>query len=290
MDVQMKFLMLFLIFGLPAWSKWTVSTYNIRNFDKDYSSGATNIHELSRIIKEVKSDVMAFQEVVNKSAFVELMKKNLPDHLNVISNCGGFGKQHLALVYDTKKFEYLTHSEALELSGSEGKCSNLRPALFVTLKLKMTGDKYTFGVVHLKAGSSASAMEQRWQQYKKIQKLTETFQNHQVILLGDFNTTGHLSKDEDFRQFYGMLKVLGMTTTSEQLNCTNYWTGLPAGNDFIPSILDHIVIQDKNLTKVQSVKSLTHCAQLECRPATLEELGLSFKSVSDHCPVKVTLD
>ena len=105
----MKFFMLFLIFGLPAWSKWTVATYNIRNFDKDYSSGATNINELSRILKEFKSDVMAFQEVVNKNAFLELMKKNLPDHLNVISNCGGFGKQHLALVYDTKKFEYLCY-------------------------------------------------------------------------------------------------------------------------------------------------------------------------------------
>jgi endonuclease/exonuclease/phosphatase family metal-dependent hydrolase len=131
-------------------------------------------------------------------------------------------------------------------------------------------------------------MEQRWLQYRKIQKLSESFANHHLILLGDFNSTGVLSKNEDFQQFYSMLKGLKMTTTSEKLSCTNYWEGFPAGNDFIPSILDHILIQDRNLEKVYSVKSFTHCAQLECRPGTMEELGLSFKSVSDHCPVKVS--
>jgi len=283
----MKFILLFLIFSIQGWSKWSVSSYNIRNFDKDYNAGPTNIAELSRLIKEVKSDVMAFQEVVNKNAFLELIKKNLPNYSYLLSSCGGFGKQHLALIYDPKKFEYITHSEDLSVSGGGEKCGNLRPALFVTLKNKDTGTKQTFGIVHLKAGSSTSAMEQRWQQYKRMETLSKNFLNHDLILLGDFNTTGYISENEDFKNFDGMTKNLNMRSTSENLNCTNYWEGLSDDNEYQSSILDHIIIQDKYHSKVESVKSLAHCSILECHSATLEELGLSFETVSDHCPIKV---
>ena len=61
MDVCMKFsLLLILLLSTPGWAKWSVSTFNIRNFDKDFRQGRTDLEELARILKDVKSDVMAF--------------------------------------------------------------------------------------------------------------------------------------------------------------------------------------------------------------------------------------
>ena len=287
MDVYMKFAIIFFFLSLPGWAKWSVSTYNIRNFDNDGGAGRTDLVLLGKILHDVQSDVMGFQEIVNKDAFGKLVKANLNGYEYKLSSCGGFGKQHLAIVYDPKTFEYVRHFEDLSFSGEENKCGSLRPAFLVTLKEKSTGKVYTFGALHLKAGSDARAFEQRWKQYLKLEKLGRSHEMENLILLGDFNTTGYNIKDQDFQKFENFISSSQMRTMTETLGCTNYWRGKLGGEEYQSSVLDHILVQDKNLSSVSSVKLGAHCAELDCRPATPAELGPSYQVVSDHCPIQV---
>ena len=232
---------------------------------------------------------MAFNEVVNKSAFTSLLKTNLPEYEYTLSSCGGFGKQHLALAYNPKAFKFISQTEDFSFSGPGTKCGSLRPVLLVSLKHLESEQVFTFGVVHLKAGSNSSAMAQRWEQYLKLEKLTTAYKGKNLVLIGDFNTTGYNKKDEDFIKFDEILRVSGFRTSAEDLNCTSYWNG---GNqepdaEHISSVLDHIIVQDELYSSLDDVKVGAHCARLSCRPAKAEQLGLSYQSVSDHCPVQV---
>lgn len=283
----MKFAFLFLLLSFPGWAKWSVTTYNIRNFDNDPRSVPTNLVELAKIIQEVKSDVMVFEEVINFKAFDLLIKKNLPGYAYKLSSCGGFGKQHLAIVYNPKTFDFLKQEEDLAYSGSSG-CGSLRPLFLVTLKNKSTATEFTFAAAHLKAGGNDRAMTQRWKQYDMLEKLAVKYDKKNLIILGDLNTTGYNIKDKDFVRFEEFMNDSKMRTMTETIGCTNYWTGTQGGEEHQSSILDHIVIHDKNVSSVESVKVGAHCARTDCRPATPEELGLSYQSVSDHCPVQVT--
>src|SRR5690606_14481256 len=187
MDVCMKFsfIIAFLI-SLPAWAKWSVSTYNIRNFDNDFQAGRTNLVELGKIIQDVKSDVMVFEEVGNIKAFNSLVQKELPGFSSVISNCGGTGRQHLSVTYDTKTFEYVEKVEDMTFSSNGKNCGSLRPVLLVSLKNKKTKTVYTFGAVHLKAGSGSKAFQKRWEQYGLLKKLAKQYASKNLIFLGDF--------------------------------------------------------------------------------------------------------
>ncbi|WP_408097827.1 endonuclease/exonuclease/phosphatase family protein [Peredibacter sp. HCB2-198] len=286
----MKFsFLLILLLSSHAWAKWSVSTYNIRNFDKDSGAGQTNVAELGKIIKSVQSDVMAFEEVVNRTAFDSLIKQNLPGYAYQMSNCGGFGKQNLAVVYNPKVFEFMSTVEDLSFSGSNNNsCGSLRPALLVTLMHIASKKIYTFGAVHLKAGGDNRAMSQRWKQYQNLAGLVKKYAAQNLILLGDFNTTGYNIQDQDYQRFEDMLSGAGVRTMSENIGCTNYWKGTLGGAEFQSSVLDHIVLQDKNLSQVMNVRVGAHCAMMDCRPATPQDLGVSYQSVSDHCPVQVT--
>jgi endonuclease/exonuclease/phosphatase family metal-dependent hydrolase len=285
--VKNLFLISFFICS-QACAGWTVSSYNIRNFDKDQEAGQTNLKELGKLIQSFKSDVMTFVEVVNLEAFKDLIKTNLPDHMIVNSTCGGFGKQKLAIVYNAKIFKFVDQTEDMTFSGSTGNCGSLRPVLLVTLEKKLSKEKFVFGAVHLKAGGAEMAMRQRWGQYQLLAKLSEQYKNQNLILMGDFNTTGYNIKNEDFSQFEKLLSSSSLHTMSENLGCTSYWVGTLGNGQHQSSILDHIVLKDELKQQVQDILVGSHCAKLDCKDATPEELGVSYQAVSDHCPIQVT--
>ena len=277
----------FLAVSSQAWAGWTVSTYNIRNFDRDQREGNTNIPLLQTIIKSVQSDVMAFEEVVNTKAFKSLMDSVLPGYKYEISTCGGGGKQNIAIAYNPKVFTFKSKAEDLSFSDSTGKCGSLRPMFSVTLTGKDRKD-YTFAGVHLKAGGRQDAMERRWEQYEKLESLMAKFKGDNIIILGDFNSTGYTPKDEDYTKFTSFLNNSGMRTMSENLGCTNYWTGTLGNGLYEASVIDHVVIQDKLTSQVSDVRVGSHCEKFACRPMAVNDLGATYQNVSDHCPVQVT--
>lgn len=283
------FLTVSLLFISQAWAKWSVTSYNIRNFDKNYGN-ATDVVELGKIIKSFKSEVMGFVEVVNLDAFKTLVKKNLPGYKIQHSTCGGGGKQKLALAFDPKVFSFVSMEEDLRFSNLEQPtyCGGLRPVLLVTLQHKKDKKLYVFALAHLKAGGGNDAMETRWEQYEKLEKLVASYENQQFILMGDLNTTGYNIKDKDYVHFQSFLNSSDMTTMSEDLGCTSYWEGTERNGHHQPSILDHIVIRDSFVKSVEKVNLGSHCAAMDCRPSIPWELGRSYEAVSDHCPVQVT--
>lgn len=285
---ELKFSLIFLLLCTQAWGKWSVSTFNIRNFDRDQTAGQTNLVELEKIIKSVQSDVMAFEEVVNIPAFENLIKKVLPQYLVEISSCGGMGSQHLALVYNPKVFSFKSKSEDLSFTGTENACGNLRPLFLVTLNQLATHQDYIFGVVHLKAGGDQNAMSRRWYQYAKLGAMTRKLKNKNFVILGDFNSTGYNIRNDDYVQFETFISSASMKTMSENIGCTNYWTGSLGNGLHESSVIDHIVIPDHLTKTVERAVVGSHCAQMACRPATPQDLGVSYAAVSDHCPVQVT--
>lgn len=286
----MKFLLvLSLLVSSSTWAKWSVSIFNIRNFDQDMRSNVrTDLVELAKIVKSVKSDAMGFVEVVNAEALKTFMNKNLPDYKYTISSCGGFGKQKLALAYNPKVFELITAQEDFSFSGSAG-CGSLRPVYLVTLKKMDTNEPVIFALAHLKAGGNEGAYSQRWIQYKKLAALANTYKGKNLIVLGDLNTTGYTVKDRDYSKFVDFLVAADFKTTSEDISCSSYWSG---GQGFVknyqPSILDHIVVPSTLNETIIETRVGSHCEKVACRPATPDQLGKSFKSVSDHCPIQVT--
>jgi endonuclease/exonuclease/phosphatase family metal-dependent hydrolase len=289
MDVIMKiFALLSLLLVSHAWGGWSVSSYNIRNFDHDRDAGQTNLNELGKTIREFKSDVMTFIEVVNLEAFQSVIKQNLPGYQVANSKCGGFGKQKLAIAFDTKIFTYVGQLEDLTFSGSALKCGSLRPVLLVTLQHKTTKEKYMFGAIHLKAGGGDQAMQQRWTQYELLTKLAKQYKLEKLVLMGDFNTTGYNLKNEDFDKFEKFLTSSSLSTMSENLGCTSYWEGTLGTGRHQSSILDHIVLNDGLKATVKDAFVGSHCAKLDCKDATPDELGVSYQAVSDHCPLQVT--
>jgi endonuclease/exonuclease/phosphatase family metal-dependent hydrolase len=219
------FLFLSLLLGSHAWAGWSVSSYNIRNFDNDPTAGQTNINELGKIIQTFKSDVMTFIEVVNLPAFKSVISSNLPDYEIRSSICGGFGKQKLAIIFDTKVFKFIEQTEDVTFSSSTNTCGSLRPVLLVTLERKADKKTFVFAGVHLKAGGAETAMQQRWTQYSLLAKLAKQYTSKNFIMMGDFNTTGYNLRDEDYDHFAANLKAASLQTMSENLACTAYWEG-----------------------------------------------------------------
>lgn len=285
----MKIILLFsLLLGSQAWAGWSVSQYNIRNFNKDPGAGETDLVQLGKNLKSFKSDVMSFVEVVNADAFRTLIQTNLPGYQVQISNCGGFGKQKLAVAYNPKVFKFISSAEDLNFSGSTGKCASLRPAFLVTLEHVATKKAYVFAALHLKAGGAEAAMRTRWTQYQLLAKLATVYSNQNLIMLGDLNTTGYNIKDADFDSFQSLLSVSKMTTASQNLHCTSYWEGTLGNGLHQSSILDHIVVKNSMAKEVVNVQVGAHCAKLNCADATPEDLGIDYQHVSDHCPIQVT--
>jgi endonuclease/exonuclease/phosphatase family metal-dependent hydrolase len=288
MDVFIKiFLLLSLFLSAQAWAGWSITSYNIRNFDHDPEAGQTNLTELGKIVQEFKSDVMTFVEVVNLPAFKKVIAENLPGYTVTSSSCGGFGNQKLAIVFDPKVFKFISSMEDMTFSGPKSTCGDLRPAFLVTLEHKTTNDTYVFAALHLKAGGSESAMQARWAQYELLGKLAKKYKSGNLIMLGDLNTTGYSIQDEDFAHFDHFLTSAASKTISENLTCTAYWAGNLSTGQHQSSILDHIVLKNEMYDEVKEIYFGSHCAKLDCNAATPSELGLSYKTVSDHCPIQV---
>lgn len=286
--MKILFFFLSLLLGSQAWAGWSVSSYNIRNFDHDPEAGQTNLIELASTIKAFQSDVMTFVEVVNLDAFKQVIKKNLPGHIVTNSTCGGFGKQKLAIVYNPKVFKFISSAEDLTFSGTTSSCGSLRPVFLVTLEHKVNKQTYVFAAVHLKAGGEESAMRQRWTQYELLAKLVKEYKSKNLVMMGDFNTTGYNIRNEDFTQFEKLLNGSALSTMSANLSCTSYWEGTLGTGQHQSSLLDHIILEKDLVDSVDEVYIGAHCAALDCKDATPEELGVSYQTVSDHCPIQVT--
>lgn len=292
----MKLLLaLSLMLSLSAWAGLKVGTYNIRNFDYDVREDIqTNKPELAQILLSLKFDLLGVNEINNGEELASFIKSKMPSYQVVLSNCGGRGGQSLGFIYNSKKIRLIEFTEELGITNPEGQptCNgSSRPmgvGKFENLETKEVFYSYQ---VHLKAGDNADAQEKRALQYEFIKnylKSAEAAGKENYVVMGDFNTTGYLSRDQDYKKFTAMLNANKLTNLTAQLGCSAYWWGATDDNTEIPSQLDHIVMSAGYLSLKGSTPKAQlhgHCKKVTCRPASSDSLGVSYQEVSDHCPM-----
>ncbi|WP_408096750.1 endonuclease/exonuclease/phosphatase family protein [Peredibacter sp. HCB2-198] len=275
----------------------TIGAYNIRNFDYDERYRiTTNKPELAGIIKNLNVDVLSVEEIHDTAKWDEFVAKSLPGFDTEVTRCGGDHGQRLGFLYNKSTVEMLAFNEDLSVSnpGGPGTCdSGSRPMAIALFQVKATKQRF-FGItLHLKSGNQGSSMMKRQKQYdiikKTIQELKSKTGVQDFYFAGDLNTTEYGNKGADFTQLSRVVKDLGMVNLTDRVGCTAYWWGGTDDGVENPTTLDH-VIATPGLIKGQP-KPLVygHCAKVQCRQARVQDLGVSYEGVSDHCPITATI-
>jgi endonuclease/exonuclease/phosphatase family metal-dependent hydrolase len=287
-----------LLTSLSANAALTIGAYNIRNFDYDVRYRIkTNKVELATLIKGLNVDVLSVEEINNSAEFEKFVETKLPGYGVEISRCGGEHGQHLGFIYNKTKVDLLSFNEDLSISepGRPGACdSGSRPMAIGLFQAKTSKQRFYGMTVHLKSGSEASSRNKRTKQYQIIKKIiTELKTNSGVkdfYVAGDFNTTEYLSRGTDYKELTTVVKGLGMEDLASNLKCSAYWWGGSDDGIEDPSLLDHLLVTP-GLVKMGNPKVQVggHCEKVSCRQASLKDLGVSYESVSDHCPVTATI-
>ncbi len=290
-----SFLSLLVLFtSLSATAAITIGTYNIRNFDYDERYRIhTNKVELASQLKSMNADVLSVEEINNTQAFESFVATKLSGYDTELSRCGGEHGQHVGFIYKKSSIELLAFNEDLRISapGSQGSCnSGSRPMAIGLFKIRSTGQKFYGMTVHLKSGSQSSSIQKRKKQYEIIQSTINELYSKTGIkdfyVAGDFNTTEYINRGSDYSNLNKIVRNLGMVDFASNLKCTAYWWGGSDDGIETPSILDHLIVTP-GLLKTSSPRAVLggHCQKVSCREVPVGQLGVSYESVSDHCPV-----
>ena len=82
---------------------------------------------------------------------------------------------------------------------------------------------------------------------------------------------------------------LGMIDLASDLKCSAYWWGGSDDNIEDPTLLDHVIVTPGLRTNSNKAVASGHCQKVSCRQSSVTDLGISYESVSDHCPLTVTV-
>ena len=292
-NIRLSIILFFVLFTIQV-NALTLATYNIRNFDYDhFEDVATNKEELSKVINGLKADLISVQEVINLDAFKTFVEQYLPLYDYILTKCGGAGHQRLGFVYKRSKFQIKKFDEQ-KVGGKDGCHKGLRPAAIGTFKITGSTKTITAITLHLKAGGQQRNANIRLEQYKLISTLIRNLKSKglsNIIAFGDFNTTDYIFRNQNYDRFINFVDDNSMRDFSSNLTCTSYWWGGIEDDIQYPSLLDHILVTKEFLREFKyfKVNAKAHCQKVLCSEASAEELGMTFKEVSDHCPVVVKL-
>lgn len=286
-----------LAFAAASQAGITIGAYNIRNFDYDQRYKiTTNKVELSTTLKSLNADVLSVEEINNTEAWDKFVATKMTGYDTEVSRCGGDHGQHLGFLWNKNTVEMLKFDEEIAMSnpGKPGTCdSGSRPAAVALFKIKATGQQF-FGItLHLKSGNDAGSVQKRGKQYQILALIINTLKQKTGVkdyyFAGDLNTTEYVNRGADYVQLNQVVKSLGMVDVTSNLKCTAYyWGGTDDGIE-TPSMLDHIVVTPGLSRGAPRVQAHTHCAKVSCREVPIRELGISYESVSDHCPITATM-
>lgn len=295
----MKFTVVWIFALLSAnlWAQITIGAYNIRNFDYDQRYHiATNKNELSLLLRSLNVDVLSVEEINNTARWHEFVAMSMPGYGTAVSQCGGDHGQHLGFLFNTRKVELLGFSEDLSISapGGQGGCnSGSRPLAIGLFQIKATKQKFFGLTAHLKSGSDSSALAKREKQYQVIKRIINDLRNSTGVqdfyLAGDLNTTEYIRRGNDYKQLNKVVAELGMVNLTANLGCSAYWWGGTDDGIENPTLLDHIIATPGLIKTRVNTQVHAHCRAVSCRQVPQSQLGISYASVSDHCPVTANI-
>jgi endonuclease/exonuclease/phosphatase family metal-dependent hydrolase len=275
----------------------TIGAYNIRNFDYDDRYRIrTNKTELHTILKSLNADVLSVEEINNTAEFEKFIAAKMPGYDTALSRCGGAHGQKLGFIFNTSKIELLSFNEDLSITepGTAGSCdAGTRPLAIGLFQIKATKQKFYGITAHLKSGSDAQSRAKRFKQYEIMKKVVQDLRSKSGIkdffIAGDLNTTDYVTRGGDYTALTKVVSDLGMKNLSSGMACSAYWWGGSDDGIETPSLLDHVIVTPGLLKTSGSARAGTHCQKVTCRQVPVKELGISYESVSDHCPVTATI-
>ncbi len=272
----------------------TIGAYNIRNFDYDERYRiSTDKVELSTMLNNLKADVLSVEEIANTPEFQNFISSKMPGYKASISECGGEHGQHLGFIYNSETVELLSFNEDLSLSIEGGCDSGSRPLAIGLFQVKTTKQKFYGMTAHLKSGSDSQALNKRAKQFELIKNIIKDLKEKTGVidfyLAGDLNTTEYLSRGTDYKMLTKFVSDLGMIDLASDLKCSAYWWGGSDDNIEDPTLLDHVIVTPGLRTNSNKAVASGHCQKVSCRQSSVTDLGISYESVSDHCPLTVTV-
>jgi endonuclease/exonuclease/phosphatase family metal-dependent hydrolase len=197
----------------------------------------------------------------------------------------------LGVVHDRHRFREVEHRVQAALD-PEARCScrDGHPPAFLSV-LEGTGEggtRLAAMSVHLQYGGRRwmhRARRDQWDQLvASVLRLRQEL-GVPLAVAGDFNSTGFVDDDRGERTLIlQMAEQAGMTLATEDLRCTAYWRPNRRTRDYVPSMLDHILLSPP---AVGAVEVLGMCATLGGQGCPGDQDVEDFLHVSDHCPLRV---
>lgn len=282
-----------------SYANFRLASYNIRNFDYDVRSNTpTNKTHLIQIINEMEADLVAVQEINEKREFERMVSQSFFGKYNtVLTECGGAHGQKLGFIYNTNKLKLISFKQDLRtvIPGQEQQTqqqlchTGSRPLGVAVFKRIDTNEKIVAITVHLKAGGRANSIKKRFKQLKVVNKVVSEFQKaglNNIIIMGDFNSTEYIFREENYNKFSQSVSKMNMVDTTQEMKCSAYWWGGAQDSKQYPSALDHILLSKSLSAKMTTgVETFGHCKKLKCEITLENQMGVSFDEVSDHCPI-----
>lgn len=272
--------------GRPA--PLSLGTFNIRVFPDTQ----TRPDAVAEALEELDADAFAVQEIRDVELFTELLRnvgaRSGREYTAVmLPYCprSEFTRNlSLGVVYDARRFTLVSQRP---LAGA-GKCARDQPHGMVALLRERDGKPLALASVHMKAGGDPDDLATRRRQWTWLLAALpglRTLFDAPVVIAGDFNSTGYLQRDSAERRFIDeAVTANGLQLPTGALDCSEYW--LPKGSkQYAVSLLDHVLAPAQ--LPFAAAEVLGMCAALECAPQETTPPG--FDTVSDHCPVRVTL-
>ncbi len=285
----------------PGADHLRIASWNVRNFplderpqDRDLGySRRTNICDLQEALAGLDAHILGLQEVNDTRRFPPILRRAYPDRKMGIRFSAGGGRhgQHLAIAWDVGALELLSEPVDIDATIFE---AGMRPAFAAHFRSRrQSGLDFTVIVVHHESGprNFGDRRKQNRALADWIEARVQEIDDPDVILLGDFNTTGSPRGgiDGELQSMDAILGRAGLRRLHNQLGCSSYWEG-GGDRDGVqkPSLLDHVFLGGFGSGEpVVPIQPWLHCARLQCADLISypgKEDG-TFWDVSDHCPL-----
>ncbi len=285
----------------PGEGNFRIASWNVRNFPLDERpqvddlgySRRTNICDFEIAFGGLNADIYGLQEVNDIRRFQPILRRACGERSMDVrySSSGGRHGQHLAIAWDNSMLELVGQPiEVDELVLEPG----MRPAFAGYFRsLRAGGIDFTLVVVHLESGPQnfADRRRQNRELAKWIEARIEDSGDPDVVVLGDFNTTGSPrgGLEGELQSVDSILGRVGLERLDNPLGCTSYWEGGGERDGaHVPSMLDHVFVGGFGPDPISSsLETWLHCSRWQCSEliSRVGEEDGTFWDVSDHCPL-----
>ena len=245
---------------------------------------ATDTVMLFKLIKDLGTEILGVQEIVDPPLFGAMAKRHLGEQYE-FAYAPSNGWQKVGFLYNSEKVQ-LIGEPTIYNEVTIGRIDRLRPALHGYFKAIPDGFDFHLLVVHLKAAPRGyDDRKQQWQELEKILSALpgDAHEDADIILLGDFNNVSSDRYDE-FLPVMDRLDYFWIGTEAESL-VTSYWRPDWSKPELEGSMIDQIVLSSD--AKVEYIEGSTRVGGF-CAEGNRRVKGTfpdHYLKISDHCPV-----